>query len=129
MSGGGVPMLRPLAAALAVVAVVLFAPSQARAEVGKDEAAAKVAEAYGVRVLKVREGEIAGTDVWLVTVMQGGGDSNDAYLVTTLAVDRKSGALVPSFRHRPSGYDLPAQGPRGDKVGIRPDAHYGRTWR
>ena len=118
------------ATALALLAgVVLLSPSALRAEVGEAEAAAKIAEEYGVRVLKVREGEIDGAAVWLVTVMKGGGDKNDAYMVTTLAVDRNSGELLPIFRHRPSGYDLPAGPSRGDKVGIRPDAHHGRAWR
>ncbi len=107
----------------------LLGSGTALAAVSEQEAAAKIAEAYDVRVLKVREGEIDGTAVWLVTVMKGGGARNDAYQVTTLAVDRQTGDLVPSFRHRASGYDLPGARPRDDKAGLRPDAHRGRTWR
>ena len=113
----------------ALLGAALLWTGPALGAVSEQEAAAKIAEAYDVRVLRVREGEIDGTAVWLVTVMKGGGERNDAYQVTTLAVDRETGRLVPSFRHRPSGYDLPGAQPRGDKAGLRPDAHRGRTWR
>jgi hypothetical protein len=51
----------------------------------------------------VRPGTIGAIEVWLVTVMKPGRDSNDAFQVTTLAVDRMTGALVPAFRHGPNG--------------------------
>lgn len=87
-----------LAAALAVTG-----PAPATAAVTEAEAAKSVAEAYDVRVLRVREGRIDGREVWLVTVMNPGGDFNEAFMVTTLAVDRQTGELVPAFRHGPSG--------------------------
>jgi hypothetical protein len=49
-------------------------------------------------------------------------------MVSSLAIDRQTGDLVPSFRHRASGYDLPG-GLRGDKAGLRPDAARSRPWR
>ncbi len=112
-----------------LLGAALLGPGPVLAQVSEQQAAAKIAETYDVRVLRVREGEIGGTAVWLVTVMKGGGARNDAYQVTTLAVDRETGDLVPAFRHQPSGYDLPGALPRGDKAGLRPDAHRGRTWR
>ena len=99
------------------------------AAIDKDEAARKIAEAYDVQVLKVAESEIDGQPVWLVTLMKGGGDRNDAFLVTTLAVDRESGELVPSFRHLESGYELPPRPGGGDTDALRPDAMRSGVWR
>ncbi len=114
-----------LAAAI-LAASVLNQP--AAAEVGEQDAKRLVEEAYDVEVLKVREDEIDGRAVWLVTVMLPQGDYNTAFMVSSLAVDRESGDLVPAFRHRESGYDLPG-GLRGDKAGLRPDSARGAPWR
>lgn len=100
----------------------------AEAQVSKDQAGQLVAEAYDVEVLRVSEGEIEGRSVWLVSVMNPAGDFNEAFQVTTLAVDAETGGLVPSFRHRASGYDSPP-GRRDDKVGLRPESTRSGTWR
>lgn len=115
----------------AVLALALVLWPGAAAALTKEEAERKVAETYGVEVIskKTRAGEIDGRPVWFLTVMNPGGDFNAAFQVTTLAVDRDSGELVPAFRHRPSGYELPGPGSRGDKDGLRPDAARTRTWR
>ena len=118
-----------MAAFLVVVGVVSGAAIEARAAVTKEEASRQVATSFGVEVLKVRPGKIDGRDVWLLTVMNRGGNFNGAFQVNTLAVDQASGALVPSFRHGPSGYSLPEAGDRSDKDGLRPDAARTRTWR
>lgn len=118
-------VVRVLPAAL--LAASLFCGTAA-AEVTEQEAKRQVEEAYDVEVLKVREGEIDGRAVWLVTVMLPQGDFNTAFMVSRLAIDRESGDLVPAFRHRESGYDLPG-GLRGDKAGLRPDAARSSTWR
>ena len=70
----------------------------AHAQVSAEAAGTGVAQEYGVDVLRVRAGDLNGTPVWLVTVMVPGGNFNSAFQVTTLAVDRMSGALVPAFR-------------------------------
>jgi hypothetical protein len=51
----------------------------AAAEVTEQEAKRQVEEAYDVEVLKVREGEIDGRAVWLVTVMLPQGDFNTTW--------------------------------------------------
>jgi hypothetical protein len=86
------------------------------AAISEDEAANRVAEAYDVQVLKVAEGEIDGQAVWLLTVMKGGGNRNDAFQVSTLAVDRDS------------GYDLPPKPATEDSGAVRPDAMRGGVW-
>ena len=98
------------------------------AEVSEQEARDRVEQSYGVEVLRMREGEIEGRPVWLVTFMSPAGDFNSAFMVSNLAIDRQTGDLVPSFRHRDSGYDLPG-GLRGDKSGLRPDSSRGGPWR
>ena len=85
----------------------------AEAAVSADTAAKQIGERFDVEVLKVRPGEIDGRKVWLVTVMQPGGNSNSAFQVHLLAVDQESGALVPSFRHHTEGYTLPPAAPGG----------------
>ena len=98
------------------------------AQVTDQEAKGQVEESYAVEVLGVRESEIDGRTVWLVTFMVPPGDSNAAFMVSNLAIDRQTGALVPAFRHRVSGYELPG-GLRSDKTGLRPDAMRPGTWR
>ncbi len=117
------------ALAFAVGAAAALAPAgTARAQVAAEEAGRQIAEAYDVKVLKVREGDIGGRPVWYVTVMNPVGDFNEALQVNTLAVDRQTGQLVPSFRHRASGYDLPP-GRRVDRLGRRPDSMRTGIWR
>lgn len=123
--GVGQRVARTLAAALIAG---LICSGNAAAQVTDQEAKRQVEESFDVEVLRVREGEIDGQAVWLVTVMVPSGDSNAAFMVSSLAIDRQTGELVPSFRHRASGYDLPGGG-RGDKAGLRPDAARSGTWR
>ncbi len=85
------------------IAAAVLAPRPAWAEMDEKAAAEMLKSAYNVEVLKVRDGMLYGTPVWFVTVMKPGADSNDAFQVTTLAVDKLSGNLVSSFRHGPSG--------------------------
>ncbi len=111
------------------LAVLGGIPTQrAHAQVGVDAAASRIAEEYGVEVLRTRAGELDGKPVWLITVMRQGGDFNSAFQVTTLAVDRMSGALVPVYRHGESG----AIGTGTDvdtRSDLRPDAARSGTWR
>ncbi len=97
-----------------VVAAPLLVPA-AQAAVSQEAAAKSIAERYGVQVLKVRAGERSGRKVWLVTVMQPGGNSNGAFQVHLLAVDQESGELVSSFQHQTSGYTLPPLPPGGER--------------
>ncbi|MDJ0946518.1 MAG: hypothetical protein QNJ30_23965 [Kiloniellales bacterium] len=97
----------------------------------QQEAERKVAEAFGVEVLSkhTRAGEIDGRAVWFLTVMNPGGTFNDAFQVNTLAVDQETGELVPAFRHRASGYELPGAASLDDQSGVRPDMSGSGPWR
>ncbi len=113
--------------ATALLAGSVFSGS-AIAQVTDQDAKRLVEESYGVEVLGVRASEIDERAVWLVTVMVPGGNSNAAFMVSSLAIDQQTGQLVPSFRHKTSGYDLPG-GLRADKADVRPDAMRSGTWR
>lgn len=96
-----------LSAALTVVAV-LAPPGAKAADFSKDEAAIakKLEDAYGVKVLRIRSGEVDGAPVYVVTVMNPAGNYNAAFQVSTLAVDKASGELVPQFRQTPTGQQV-----------------------
>lgn len=104
-----------VALALAGVLAAMPALPAAQAAVDQDTAARQLAERFGVQVLKVRAGERDGRKVWLVTVMQPGGNRNNAFQVHLLAVDQESGNLVSSFQHRADGYTLPPLPPGGER--------------
>jgi hypothetical protein len=114
-------------AAVAVVAFVLACPAQA----AMSEAAVRkqIAETYNVQVLKVRPATIDGRAAFLVTVMKAGGNRNDAFQVSTLAIDRDTGKLLPSYRYGPSG----VSGPEAPSYvpNRQPDnaLEQGNTWR
>jgi hypothetical protein len=86
-----------------------------QAAVSKEAAAEQIAERYDVEVLRVRAGERDGRKVWLVTVMQPGGNRNNAFQVHVLAVDQESGELVSSFQHHADGYSLPPLPPGAER--------------
>ncbi len=92
-----------LAAVVAGAAILPAAP--ALAAMSADQVAAAIAEAYGVSVLKVVAAEDEGRTVYRVTIMNPGGDFDEAFQVNTLLVDADTGKLVSGFRHRASGYD------------------------
>jgi hypothetical protein len=93
-------ILTPIGLALAIVMALPAAPAAA---LTADEVRQRISTEFGVRVLKVRPGRLDGRSVFLVTVMNPGGDFNEAFQVTVLAVDAATGKMVPAFRHLPSG--------------------------
>ena len=90
---------------VAVAALIPLLTGPATAAMSAAEVKAKVVEAYGVEVLKVRRAALDGRQVFLVTMMNPGGDFNEAFQVSTIAFDVDSGEPVSGFRHRPSGID------------------------
>lgn len=110
------------AAAIALMIAITISPaSPARAAVTAEQAAAAIAKTYGVQVLKIAPAMIDGRAAYRITVMNPGGDFNDAFRVTTLAVDAETGKLISQFRHLASGYDL-SGAPRYRPHPIRLDA-------
>ncbi len=119
----------PTGLALAAGIMGFAAPGLALAAVSESEAVKMIEEAFDVEVLRARARQIDGRKVWLLTVMNQGGDFNTAYQVNTLAVDQETGKLVPAFRHGASGFVPSGAETRDDKVGLRPDAARSGTWR
>lgn len=84
-------------------------------------AAQQVEETYGVEVLRVRE--MRGEDgrlAYAITVMEPGGDTNNAFQVTTLLIDARTGELVPQYRQTPTGQVIsgaPSHVPRTEADG------------
>lgn len=103
-------------------------PGPALAQISGDAAAARIAKEYDVQVLRVRPGQADGTPVWLVTVMIPGGNSNAAFQVNTLAVNRQTGELVPSYRQGVHGPVEPG-GAVSTQAERRPSAMRSGTWR
>lgn len=117
LSGALAALLLSLMASLPGAVVV------ARAEVGPNAIKKKIEGEYPVTVLKTEPGTQNGQKVYRVTVMNRGGDFNEAFQVTTLIVDAETGKMLSQFRHGESGYrksgawdrhvDRPTEGPRG----------------
>ena len=81
-----------------------------------EAAAQQIATRFGVDVLKVTAAEDDGRPVYILTVMNPGGDSDGAFQVTRLMVDRSTGELVPQFRHEAGGYRLPGGAGPNDAI-------------
>ncbi|MDE2166752.1 MAG: PepSY domain-containing protein [Alphaproteobacteria bacterium] len=91
---------------------------------GNDQVAQRLARAlaerFHVQVLSTTATRMNGEPVYRVTVMNPGGNFNDAFAVHVLVVDAKTDKLVPLFRNMTSGYQLaapPDRVPRQDSNG------------
>jgi uncharacterized membrane protein YkoI len=117
-----------LGAAALLSAAVAF-PLPAIAALSADQVKARIAKDFGVKVLRVRPGKDRGRNVYLVTMMNPGGDFNEAFQVNTIIVDAETGQLVPRFRHRSSGHvgnEAPSFKPNRQPTGT---LRKGFTWR
>jgi hypothetical protein len=96
-----------IALVLMSLAAALFAVAAAAAQTtDAKQITDRIAKEYGVKVLKVVKGEEDGKPVLFVTVMNDGGNYNDAFQVNTLAVDPATGDLIPQYRTTPTGQEL-----------------------
>ena len=92
--------------ALSLGLAVLAGPVAAQGVKSPDEARALVKQRFGVEAVRVVEIETDGRKAFRVVAMSASGDSNGALRTSTLVLDAETGALVPQFRHRTTGYDL-----------------------
>ncbi|MCI0429109.1 MAG: hypothetical protein L0210_01010 [Rhodospirillales bacterium] len=97
--------------ALALGIVIGAGPAQGQDLLPPEKVKELIASRYGVEVLRVAAVDGEGSSVtYRVTVMVPPGDSNAAFMVSTLVVDATTGDLVPQFRHLRHGYQLPPAG-------------------
>ncbi len=89
----------------ALITAVSFA-TPGWAAMSAEAVAARLAEAYGVSVLRIEPTTVDGRSAYNVTIMNPGGDFNEAFQVNTVVVDAETGDLVSQFRHLPSGQRL-----------------------
>ena len=92
--------------ATALVGAMVSLATAAWAAMSADQVAAAIAEAYGVTVLRVEPMTEDGRAAYLVTIMNPGGDFNEAFQVNKIVVDAETGDLTPEFRHPPSRHRL-----------------------
>ena len=100
------PSLRSSASALALVLVaawLLASPTAAQGVLSPEQVSKRIEATFGVRVLRFRRSEHDGRSTYAVTVMNPGGNYNEAYQVSTLMVEPESGKLISQFRHLPAG--------------------------
>jgi hypothetical protein len=90
-----------------MVAVMLAVSGPAWAAASGDQVKRNIEARFPVQVLKIRETTVDGRAAFVVTVMNQGGAFNEAFQVNTLVVSAETGKLMPQFRHRASGYELP----------------------
>ncbi len=96
---------------LGVAALVALLAGGTRAEVTEAQVKRSLEAAYNVTVLRIRQVDHEGQPAFVVTMMNSGGNFNEAFQVNTVLVDADSGKLISQFRHRTSGYD-PNAAPR-----------------
>ncbi len=94
-----------MALALAM-AWLLVSPTAAQNVRSPEQVSERIEATFGVRVLRIRRAENEGRSTYAVTVMNPGGNFNEAYQVSTLMVEPESGKLISQFRHLPAGYRL-----------------------
>lgn len=129
MTVPGVRRLVPVGAALLLAAGlgVAGAPGAA-AGVSEAEAERVVLDEFDVEVLQTRPATVDGRDVWLVKVMHKGGNSNVAFKVDTIAVDRETGELLlGAYREAPDDDNLSSA--RTGATEKRPEAARSFIWR
>lgn len=101
-------------AVLSVILLLAALPSAAMGQslMSEEKARQAIEDRYGVQVLRVEKADRDGIPVFVAKVMNPPGNYNEAFQVNMLVIDRRSGELVPQFRHGASGVSYPGDGPR-----------------
>ena len=110
-----------------VVAAGLVGGISPAAAISQEEAAAKVAEEYGVEVLKTDAVLQGNQPIILLTVMQPGGNDNAAFQVNTIAVDAKTGKVIPGARRLETGRVTTSEAPAAAIEDRSPSVPWGRV--
>lgn len=107
-------------AALAVLACFVGMPGAAGAA-DPEQLRKRIEQTYGVKVLRISRVKRGKRQYYVVRTLTQPEIHNDAWQVNELLVEPKSGALVPTFQHRTSGYgfDGPGNGDISKKAAPR----------
>ncbi len=97
---------------LFVAGLVITNSARAGPKISPDELKQQIEQTYPVHVLGIRAVKADGKAAYAVTVMNRGGDFNNAFQVNTFIVDADTGAPISVFRHLASGYVLSGGGDR-----------------
>ena len=71
---------------------------------------------YGVKVLRIKPMTEQGRSAFAVTIMNPGGDFNEAFQVNTIVIDAETGRPVVQYRQGPGGLE-PAAPPVSSRTG------------
>ena len=104
-------------AALAVVFGATLALGAAPAvALSADQVKRQVEARYGVKVLRIKPMTEQGRSAFAVTIMNPGGDFNEAFQVNTIVIDAESGRPIVQYRQGPGGLE-PAAAPVSSRTG------------
>ncbi len=81
-----------------------------------DQVKRQVEARYGVTVLRIEAVTEQGRSAYAVTIMNPGGDFNEAFQVNTIVIDAESGRPIIQFRQGPRGLQ-PAAPPVSSRTG------------
>ncbi len=111
-------------AAVALVTSVLCAgaasPALAQQLMSQDAATKAVEQAYDVQVIRIEAGSKDGSRFFTVRVINLAGDFNEAFMVSELVIDRRTGKLIPQFRQGQNGVESSGPGRRDVRGDIGP---------
>ena len=104
-------------AALAVVFGATLALGAAPAvALSADQVKRQVEARYGVKVLRIKPMTEQGRSAFAVTIMNPGGDFNEAFQVNTIVLDAETGRPIVQYRQGPGGLE-PAAPPVSSRTG------------
>ena len=108
--------LRGIAAAALFGAALASGASPAGAALSADQVKRQVETRYGVTVLRIKPVTEQGRSAYAVTIMNPGGDFNEAFQVNTIVIDAENGQLIIQYRQGPGGL-RPAAPPVSSRTG------------
>ena len=104
-------------AAMAVVfGATLALGATPAAALSADQVKRQVETRYGVKVLRIKPMTEQGRSAFAVTIMNPGGDFNEAFQVNTIVIDAETGRPIVQYRQGPGGLE-PAAAPVSSRTG------------
>ena len=96
-------------------ATLALGPTPAAA-LSADQVRRQVETRYSVKVLRIKPMTEQGRSAFAVTIMNPGGDFNEAFQVNTIVIDAESGRPIVQYRQGPGGLE-PAAAPVSSRTG------------